>query len=132
MTPNRKYRVWCYSENRFVEYVVLCPDGTLADYRGKKMNQDDYEVQFYKEIKNGFGVYEGDVVQLTYDERHMIMGAIPDFMQNQFNPTKTETVLITEIETAKNRIEKMTFGARVIETNPVVIGNIHQNPELIK
>jgi hypothetical protein len=114
----KKYRVWCKKNNEWEkDAVFLAPDGNLFHItrRGNLMRcrEGTHVVQFFTGVmdKNGKPIYEGDIYRNPYG-----------------------TIGIVEFDT-----EQAVFAVKgfvMINKNGAmkgeVIGNIHQNPELLE
>ena len=130
-----KFRVWGKTEKEFIRYpfawlsIFDSPDGLEIE------DNEDLVVEQYTGLKdkNGKEIYEGDIVALLFG----------------YVPMKTVTTENIRIENAQKAVIhfdttraafRYTIQQRTLKdcqfnsgtrTNMVVIGNIHENPELI-
>lgn len=111
-----KYRVWDEKENRYRcgEEVMLDCEGTLlwCSFGEETLNNDDFEIEQWTgrcDI-NGTEIYENDVVSFR-----------------RVNGGKKGVVTFKDLMWMISGY--MMYG--ITENNMHVLGNIHENPELI-
>ena len=118
------FRVWSKLENRFIECPVINfrEDKELEYWTGTKDVCGEKEVEFWSGLRdlNNAKIYEGDIVA-HYAEG----GGIEYYSKVVFNQEKGafEFVCIEHpITTTFDELENVDIG---------VVGNIHENPELL-
>lgn len=116
-----QYRVWDKSEKKYVEYSFgLDRDGELRDSYGDCLIHDDYIVEQFIGLKdrNGQKIYEGDILKFT---------------QCLFNTNPENYPVKTKVVKWDSLVGKWTvYETRAGEIDLRVIGNIHENPDLLK
>ena len=134
-----KFRIWDNKNKKFLpeSHFAILGSGkvivTLSGYYEHFTNktQDDYVVQQYTGLKdkNDKGVYEGDIVKTIY---------VNDPVNDIGNIIYHVETGAYRIKTSKNLLPIVTY--RFIEDKPQgllqvadeIIGNIFENPELLK
>lgn len=138
MSREIKFRAWLKSENCYLgkwlntqQPTTFTAINDVSEYYGC----NDLEVEQYTGLKdkNGKDIYEGDIVALLF-------GYVP------MKSVTTENIRIEKAQkavihfdtaraafryTIKQRIPKDCQFKSGTKTNMVVIGNIHENPELL-
>jgi len=113
-----KYRVWDNVKERFRDDVYLRPDGEVQEwYPQAEIEECRFIVELFTSLKdkNGKGVYEGDIVQ--YED---------NFGTNQYPDMRTFTEEVRLVGGAFDPISEIPTGIIT------VVGNIHENPELLE
>ena len=124
MSRRIKYRVWdnenkSYSDPYSSAYYALTQDGGLDFYcHGDHMKEADPNVYFIEQYtglkdKNGKEIYEGDIVD--------------DGFSNICKIRWSEDFTAFEATNNDGYVTRIWFAAKYGE----VIGNIHENPELL-
>lgn len=134
MTRELKFRAWSTEYNRFLD----CGSSQLSRYlRGyanpvhENINFKTITVQQYTGLKdkNGVDIYEGDILKILNSDR-----MVPDLYDEMF--VKGERVIV---QVERSRLGEY-YGSNSVYScyslldyeNWEVIGNIFENPELIK
>ncbi|WP_416044662.1 YopX family protein [Clostridium tyrobutyricum] len=117
-----KFRAWD-KQNKNMEEVDLLGSNVLHIKNSEWENIEDFEVMQYTGLKdkNGVEVYEGDILKLFYGKEN--------------TPLTTTKVYFNEegYWDSKNLSEQHPFRACYGGFSKCeVIGNIHENPELLK
>lgn len=138
MSREIKFRVWSYEDKEYrtdcnLTQVFNSMTGMPATVYGEEGDRFDIEQYTGLKDKNGKEIYEGDVVALLFG----------------YVPMKSVTTENIRIETAQKAVIhfdtaraafRYTIKQRTpkdcqfklgTRTNMVVIGNIHENPELL-
>lgn len=117
-----KFRVWDKRLNRYLgkndPMQMLLENGNLAylDDEGMKF----YEVEFCTGLKdkNGKLIYEGDIVRCSYGSEYYVGCVVWDYEEIQFSMEVSEELYSFSQHSDSHKIE--------------IIGNIHENPDLIE
>ena len=141
MNTKMKFRVWDNEYNQWVsysEYQALPSDfvqykdcNPLFELRGRDGTEQRFVVEQYTGLKdkNGKEIYEGDIVNTIYADR-------PEHKIGEI--VYTPEVGAYRVKCGKHLLPIVTY--RVVSGNPQglltvadeVIGNIHENSELLK
>lgn len=137
MKDRRKYRVWNKTAEQYLENYVLLPNGDLIEQiGGEDVIVDEPEIEFCTGLKDSKGklIFQKDIVKITdkSSRKEPFIGVVEytktasfeancnGFYMYLHNPKTEENV---------SMVEKMfCTSLREIE----VIGNIHNNPELLE
>ena len=132
-----KFRAWDKGNETYLYNVqdaydtlsgfVKYDDGENADYDedcfGAFLNNKRYDVEQFTGLKdvNGKDIYEGDIVRILSinvitDIKYMRDGTTPEF----------------EIDRRKVFDDENVLGEAAFEGDIEVIGNVHENPELLE
>jgi uncharacterized phage protein (TIGR01671 family) len=130
MNREIKFRVWCKRTKHFTNIPFYSCNGRqlLWHHTGNEIsisnldNQDGYVVQQYTGLKdrNGKEIYEGDILSL-YDELHVVSW---DGLMGWWGLLTKRQVIDKE----HNTIVTTSKWDRFSE----IVGNIFENPELLK
>ena len=140
ITPNHKFRVWCLSKNEWEkDLIVLGSDGRLGqvEHRAggiflRAVSGSKHIIEFYTGLndKNGIEIFEGDIV---------IEKSYPMYLDGlcNYRCVVVRDVIRTgfgmEIYCVSNRVAGRAIPHNIDEyTHLEVIGNIHENPELLQ
>lgn len=131
MSREIKFRVWdkegkrfIYSAKGYQGHYILTLDGKFHDLQNGS-GGDDYEVQSFVGLqdKNNKDIYEGDIVTHDFRYHFDITGerkGVVKFENGGFSPLP------------KDHIEDEDDFYSYYVTNYQVIGNIFENPDLLK
>lgn len=111
-----EFRVWDYATKKFIfdQYIVL---GNMASYSGAKVPNWIIEQFIGLLDKNGRKIFNGDIVKCKYGHIGQVTWEEHDVCFN-----------VTEYYSSSDDHPTMAF----FEGGPFeVIGNIHENPELL-
>jgi uncharacterized phage protein (TIGR01671 family) len=118
-----KFRAWD-KENKQMEMVDFLGENTLHIYNAEWENREDFELMEYTGAKDydDKEIYEGDIVGFFNDEDYIL------------KPGKAEicfdlgTFCMKHFKYGTEPLRDMEIDEMVIK----VIGNIYENPELLK
>lgn len=133
MTREMKYRVWdnenkSYNDPYSSAYYAMAQDGGLDFYvhgdHWKGADPDTYVVEQYTGLKdkNGKEIYEGDIVKV-YTWTNLTKGMEYRYTTKVFWQERYAQFNTTYNDALSNEITQDFFE---------VIGNIHENPELLE
>lgn len=118
-----KFRSWAVKEKRFVRHNVhIDGDGCMSwafGYECHPVMRDEYIIEQFTGLldSNRKEIYEGDIIKIPEIIPVVVSFRYGMFVQDTVGPTCSLIGFITE---------HSAFGS------PVIIGNIHENPELLE
>lgn len=115
-----KFRVWCEDEKRFnaYDYAFTTMKEAILEVRP---DYDGVTIEQYTGLKdkNGKEIYEGDIVENTYEDVGKVRYEV-EWDCGRF------------IMTSKKPHNLVQIGMGIYPNSSKVIGNIHENPELLE
>ena len=119
MKDRFKFRVWNSKTKRYIEpcSLVLCMDASLMTIEERSVG-DEYIIEQCTGLKdkNGKLIFEGDLVKMDDDKYKVI------WLDEAFKYEPLSTIGVRGY---------LDVGAYYC-TDPEIIGNIHDNPELLE
>ena len=129
-----KFRAWDRIDNKLITDCVRLETSAGRTYVSVGCvyySPDDLLIMQYTGLKdkNGKEIYEGDIVDQGYCQKIAIIEWNDGmFFSRRINATDAEFLR----ESVKCDEESMTFLVQCRTDDTTVIGNIHENPELLK
>jgi len=131
-----KFRVWDHTNNEFVDDMCLHIDGTLMCDCGKSGYVGDFTIQQFTGLKdkNGKEIYEGDIMKtLPLKIVEKINGSF--ILDDPKSKESRNKMLKEHLEKGdmfmymgvKNSLTHLSWNLHLS-----IIGNIFENPELLK
>lgn len=105
-----KFRAWGKDIKKFL-YIELAPNAQIKDSEWRYNGYDDWEQYTNLKDKNGKEIYEGDIIDF-FGEKYPVIYRAGCFWAEYSKTQKDHLFLYA--------------------TDSEVIGNIHENPELVK
>jgi len=133
----RKFRVWCNNKNEWEkDPLVLLPRGILATLHTDTMlfhslRVDTHIVEFCTGLKdtNGKQIFEGDIVKIYYGLPPTSDTIIIEYVEDE----TIRDIPVSGFWMRNIKQDGMSSSlAKTFENDLEIIGNIHENPELLK
>lgn len=132
---HNKFRVWYGSElvvNNHDLIVYMNMDGSLtALYKWRDEDTSNLDIEFNSEIVdiNGKDIYAGDIVKTTHDDVGVVIYS-KHFLEWRIVFKKGRQHLL---DYGEYGVQMFDFTENAIGKNILeIIGNTHQNPDLVK
>lgn len=131
MSREIKFRAWFEERKRFLdtdEWYIGALGSKYLSYAVKPYNKNDIIVEQYTGLKdkNGKEIYEGDIVRTT--DRVTVKDLIFPIGVVEF---KQQAFWICNVPSGRPDFTHNETLLQYWETDLEVIGNIHENPELL-
>lgn len=130
MSREIKYRVWDEGEKEYIDGLfLLAPDGKLYekidDFHFLERSPDRYIVEQYTGLKdkNGKMIMEGDIVKTNSPDQPNFKAGVIEFAQRAF--------WISNVPSDRPDHTHSELLLQYWETKIEIIGNVHENPELL-
>lgn len=130
MNREIKTKVWDKTNKKWTRDYIISPNGSVLCESGNLMYEMVHEVEIELmqftglKDKNGMDIYEEDIIQ-DKEKTYQVFGGPGGFSINTFQDE------IRDAYTAENALaDRQTTD--YVQQNCVVIGNIYENPDLIK
>lgn len=119
-----KFRAWDKEKKKMIDDVLICSSG-VWDSEFMWVDEEKYKPMQYTGLKdrNGKEIYEGDICKSFIDGHYIIAPMIWNENKAQFG---LEAIVDFESE------DHVEVNVHSDEDAPEVIGNIYENPELLK
>ncbi|WP_297810119.1 YopX family protein [uncultured Helicobacter sp.] len=137
------FRVWSKLENGYIEYPALAKLGSVLPAKVHRADRaipfiefderdDEKEVEFWTGLRdlNNAKIYEGDIVEITNHRFKDTIEAVVIWQQGGFFMKVIKTYDEDEVCVGKE-IPFSEVHSYSQQIDLVVIGNIHENPELL-
>lgn len=135
MSRKIKYRVWdnenkSYDDPYSYAYYAMTQDGGLDFYcHGDHMDKADPDVYFIEQYtglkdKNGKEIYEGDIIREEIDFNSKMTDGVFTYVVEWDDDTLCYK-LKADVESIHDELWEVNASVKVI-------GNIHENPELLE
>ncbi len=127
-----KFRFWHRNAKKYIDDLCLYSDGQIGDVSECFHNLEDtenYSIEQYTGLKdkNGKDIYEGDILFLeTNTELSFIV--VVEFFEGSF----TSPYYYRRMGQGKVEVVGRAHNVGSLLKDSEIIGNIHENPELLK
>lgn len=117
-----KFRAFLKDTNQIVDVSMIFFDGVIKTEINDFYQFEDIVLMQSTGLNenNGIEIFEGDIVEIIYDREPFIGVVVYDLGETDFKATNNR-------EDYGNNFQYLTVGESI-----EVIGNIHENPELLE